>query len=655
MTCLIYICENKRKEDGFMLKYKTGRQPAYPRLIISFTSYPGRIHTVHKTAESLLHQSMKPDRLILWLASDQFPKHEQELPKELLELRKFGLTISWCEDLKSYKKLIPALKKYPNDIIVTADDDAYYPYDWLKLLYASYQQEKELMIHCHRITKFYKEDGEWHTIPEGRSVYPEPSYLHKLVGLGGVLYPPNSLHPDVLDEEKFQKLAPTNDDIWFWLMAVLYHVKIKMIRGAVPCPNLVEGSQEHGALSQTNDMGPRRFWVDFKAVIKEYPQLEEILCDEYQLMEQLEKKESSLNLFFQPLRMRKMLYKLPVVKQIHKLHLLIDELKSENDECKRHMMQLKEESISKREFHQTIQKVRREIQYNFFRGLPEEKYKEAICDWYYFQTGKRLNIDAPKTFNEKIQWLKLYDSTPLKTKLADKVAVREWVSRKIGRQYLIPCFGVWNSFEEIDFDLLPEQFVLKTNHGCGWNVIVKNRRDFDKEDAGKKFGEWMGTNYAWYGLEPHYKNIPPKIYAEKYLENEGELYDYKFLCFHGKVQYVWVITDRDTKMRLTIFDSEWNKQNFSAGWPQSEADIPKPDFFNEMKLTAQKLSEGFPFVRVDLYNVEGKIYFGEMTFTSGNGKYQFEPEEYDVILGEMIHLPWRGKEHGQDRSFDSVL
>ena len=339
--------------------------------------------------------------------------------------------------------------------------------------------------------------------------------------------------------------------------------------------------------------------------------------------------------------MRKILYKLPVLKQIHELHLMVDELKKINADYKNEISRLKNEKLSRNEFYKVCNGIRRDMRYDFFRGLPREKYKEALCDWFYVQTGKRLNMDNLRTYNEKIQWMKLYDSTPLKTRLADKVAVREWVSEKIGEQYLVPCYGVWNCFEEINFDMLPDQFVLKANHGCGWNVIVKDKKNLDKDDARKKFHDWMGRNYAWYGMELHYKDIPPKIYAEQYLENNGDLYDYKFFCADGLIRCIQAVTEKMSgEGYSTIFDSEWNRQDLRIGCqPQSRTDIAKPDSFGEMKNIVLKLCEGFPFVRVDLYNIEGKIYFGEMTFTSGNGRSRFDPEEYNTLLGEMITLP----------------
>lgn len=281
----------------------------------------------------------------------------------------------------------------------------------------------------------------------------------------------------------------------------------------------------------------------------------------------------------------------------------------------------------------------KEIRYEFIRGLSPDKYREALCQWYYTATRERLDLDNPKTINEKIQWIKLYDSTPLKTQLSDKYEVRNWVKEKIGEEHLIPLLGVWDRFEDIDFNTLPDQFVLKANHGCGWNIIVRDKQNFDVEDARKKFCLWLGKNYAYQGFEFHYKKIVPKIIAEQYMEFDGQLKDYKFLCTNGSIRYIWVDIDRYGDHRRTVFNTEWEEQDFSIAYPRAENSIPKPDNFEKMKELATVLCQGFVLVRVDLYNVQGKIYFGEMTFTPGNGKMNYDPPEFDEILGDMIKLP----------------
>lgn len=296
--------------------------------------------------------------------------------------------------------------------------------------------------------------------------------------------------------------------------------------------------------------------------------------------------------------------------------------------------------ITNKYISNTKSELNREIQYEFIRGLSSDKYRDALCEWYYAATQERLDLETPKTFNQKIQWLKLYDSTPLKTKLADKYEVRSWVKETIGEEYLIPLLGVWDRFEDIDFNTLPNQFVLKANHGSGWNIIVQDKQKFDVEDARKKFRLWMGKNYAYQGFELHYKDIVPKIIAEQYMEEfKGQLNDYKFICTNGRIRYIWVDTDRYGDHRRTVFNSEWEKQDFRINYPAAEDRIIKPDNFDKMKELATILCDGFSLARVDFYNVQGKIYFGEITFTPENGKMKIEPPEYGEILGDMINLP----------------
>ncbi len=278
---------------------------------------------------------------------------------------------------------------------------------------------------------------------------------------------------------------------------------------------------------------------------------------------------------------------------------------------------------------------------SFGRNKCEKDFPEILKKWYKKRTGKSLDLDNPKTFNEKIQWLKLYDNSPLKTKLADKYLVREWIKNQIGEEYLIPILGVWNNFDEIDFDKLPDEFVLKANHGSHWNIIVKDKSKFNKDKAKKKFDKWMKRDYAFKaGLELQYRGIEPKITAEKYMaDSNGELNDYKIICFNGEPKFVWVDCGRYSEHTKNIYDLNWNLQPFTMTYPVSKNDIPKPKNLDKMIELAKKLCQDFAFVRVDFYNVDGTIYFGEMTFTSMSGTDKFKPEKYDLELGKMLKLP----------------
>lgn len=258
-------------------------------LIVSLTSFPARINTVHKTIQSLLLQSMKPNRIILWLTEEEFPGKDESLPEKLLRLKKYGLEIMYCENLRSFTKLIPTLRFFPEADIVTADDDIYYRRDWLKTLYAEHMRHPE-DICAHRITKFYiDESGEFRTIGGGYDIYPCPSYLHKLTGVGGVIYPAGCLGGNVLKSEIFKAICPTNDDIWFWLMGVLNRVRVRVTEGNYPHLRLVYvgDTQKGPALTKINDGGEKLFWKDFYRMLERYPELNQILRDEYERMKKI--------------------------------------------------------------------------------------------------------------------------------------------------------------------------------------------------------------------------------------------------------------------------------------------------------------------------------------------------------------------------------
>ncbi len=280
---------------------------------------------------------------------------------------------------------------------------------------------------------------------------------------------------------------------------------------------------------------------------------------------------------------------------------------------------------------------------------PSIFYPFLLKKWYKMLTGKILDLRHPRTFNEKIQWLKIYDSTPLKTKLTDKYLVREWVKEKIGEEYLIPLLGVWDKFDDIDFDKLPDKFILKMNHGCTMHLIVNDKSNFDKIKAKEKFDEWMKTNYAFfYGYELQYKNIKPKIIAEEYIQQSSKdadlrLYDYKFFCFNGKFQFCYACVDNkdDGTSKISLFDRDWNKipVKYGTHGPVMNEQKYKPLNYDKMIELAEILCKDFYFARADLYEVDGKIYFGEMTFTPGSGMNRLTPEKYDLEFGQLMHLP----------------
>lgn len=281
----------------------------------------------------------------------------------------------------------------------------------------------------------------------------------------------------------------------------------------------------------------------------------------------------------------------------------------------------------------------------FYRDLDPQYYAQELCSWFKKHTGKDLDLDHPRTFNEKIQWLKLNDNLDLKTKLSDKYTVKEWVKDKVGNEYLIPTLGIYDNPEDIKYDSLPNEFVIKCNHGSGMNIIVKDKAAIDKEDVSEKLSIWLSQNYAFRhgaGLELNYKNIKPKIVIEKKMENEGsdDLFDYKLYCFNGKVQFIQFMLDRfHGGAKIATYNTKWERQPFAYNHPMTDKTIAKPDNLELMIELAQKLSAGFKFVRVDFYRLNnGTVLFGEMTFYPEIGIGKWYGENKDELLGEMLKL-----------------
>ena len=268
----------------------------------------------------------------------------------------------------------------------------------------------------------------------------------------------------------------------------------------------------------------------------------------------------------------------------------------------------------------------------------------SIRELFIRNVGYEPNLENPKTFNEKIQWLKLYNHNPLITKCADKYLVKEYVKEKIGEQYVIPLLGVWDKVEDIDFNSLPNQFVLKTNYGSNQNIVVKDKSKLDIE-ATKKFFNYFLRPFAshyYKSYEWSYKNINPKIICEKYIKNDktDNLIVYGIYCFDGEPHYIHTITDAHTNNdRCNIYDTKWNKQPLTYIFENTDYDIEKPKQLDLMLDLAKKLSKDFIHIRIDFYDANDTIYFSEMTFYTNNGTSPFKPVEWDYKFGDLINLP----------------
>lgn len=277
--------------------------------------------------------------------------------------------------------------------------------------------------------------------------------------------------------------------------------------------------------------------------------------------------------------------------------------------------------------------------YGFLNGLPDSKYLEIA---FRRKLGYRLNLESPQSFNEKLQYLKLHDRRELYTRLVDKYEVKDYVRQVLGDECVIPTIGVWNSFEEIDFSALPNRFVMKCTHDSGGVFICKNKDFSTKESVVSKLNNSMKHNYYYSGREWPYKNVPPRIIAEEYLEDDStsELRDYKFFCFNGVVKCFKIDFDRFSNHRANYYDTDGNILPFgeSSYPPDYERTIDLPKSLSKMLEYAEKLSSGIPFIRIDFYEVNGRVYFGEATLFPASGLGSFTDVSWDYILGSWLDI-----------------
>ncbi len=271
--------------------------------------------------------------------------------------------------------------------------------------------------------------------------------------------------------------------------------------------------------------------------------------------------------------------------------------------------------------------------------IPDEK---AITNYYKKKSGGRtVDLNNPKRFSEKLQWYKINAKNPLMEKCADKYAVREYIEDCGYPELLNELYGVYSKAKDIDFDTLPDSFVMKAAHGSGWNIIVKDKNTLNRKQALMKLDSWLHQDTSWSGREWVYKNMPRRIVVEKYLEDEtGELRDYKFYCFNGEPRFMQLEVGRNTEHNTrNFYDMNWELMPFGKELPHNpDLIVEKPALFEEMKKIAKDLCKPFQYVRVDLYQAQNKVYFGELTFFPAGGAPDFVPDKYDEIVGEMWKL-----------------
>lgn len=277
----------------------------------------------------------------------------------------------------------------------------------------------------------------------------------------------------------------------------------------------------------------------------------------------------------------------------------------------------------------------------FYNYLPDEKF---IRKMYKALLKKDINLENPQTFNEKLQWIKLNDRKPEYSRMVDKYEVKKYVADIIGEEYIIPNYGVWDKFEDIDFSKLPQQFVLKCTHDSGGLVICKDKSKLDIEKARKKINNALKSDFYYKYREWPYKNVVPRIIAEKFMTDttESDMIDYKIHCFNGKPKFVLVCDGRFSQEGITedFYDISWNHMDVKRpGIPNKSVNHPKPEMLEQMLKLAEVLSKEFYFLRVDFYVLDGRIYFGELTFFPSAGFKGFYPEKWDRVFGDWIDLP----------------
>jgi len=331
-----------------------------------------------------------------------------------------------------------------------------------------------------------------------------------------------------------------------------------------------------------------------------------------------------------------------IIRQNERFKRKIDRLAEKNRRLKDKVRKLSERMDRLSERIRMVQHRSNDTRYLANVALPREKLRESLIRWWYEKNPDiLLNLDRPQTFSEKIQLLKLSSDTPLLTRLVDKYAVRDWVSAKIGERYLVPLLGVWDCAEDVDFDALPQRFVLKANHGSHKLRIVLDKDSLDIPQLRVEMARWLALDFA-YVMSPQlqYANVPRKIIAESYLVNsDGCLHDWKVWCFKGKARYVEFMSRKDGQLRFVYMDREWNPAPFEY---RNVDDIsmeppPRPHNLDELLRLAETLADGFEFVRVDFYRLDDGAYlFGEMTFSPGGGNGRFDPPEWNSRIGAMF-------------------
>lgn len=287
------------------------------------------------------------------------------------------------------------------------------------------------------------------------------------------------------------------------------------------------------------------------------------------------------------------------------------------------------------------------IKKGFTKWIPDKIFLKIR---FKRKMGYKLDLDSPQSFNEKLQWLKLYDHQSRYIKMVDKYEAKKYVAEEIGSQYIIPTLGLWSSFDKIDFSTLPNEFVIKCTHDSGGIVICKDKAKFDAEKTRRKITQCLKKNYYWFGREWPYKDVKPRVLVEKLMidESDADLKDYKIFNFWGQPRMIQVDYDRFTNHRRNLYSVDWEYIDASIQYPTDpNIKIPKPVCLEEMLKLAKILSKDIPFVRTDFYCIDNRVYFGELTFYHGSGFEDFHPKNFGLELGVYLDLPTKENHHSK--------
>lgn len=510
------------------------------RIVLSLAPAAADYAAVKYSLQSLLNQTLQADKIIVQLGREHY--QGKQFCYNFVNLLDQGVDLRWCADHGGYNQLLPTVRDYPDDIIITCGCAAVYPQNFLEALYANYKS-KPGAAHCYYASRVIN-DAEGLRFLFGAGDTAKTDFLNMPHANLGLLLPPASMPAAAFDQDVYLRHAPRYCDLWYWLMLLSASVPVHI------CPELPQYLAKNSCKAR-NLLEADRSRFELEALSLAY-----VFKDE----------------------------------------------------------------------------IERKTGIKFHRDVLKPHVVKSYAKW----AKKEFDLNNCQDYNEKIQFLKIYDDSPLKRALADKYTARKYIRNKVGAEYLVDLYGVWNSVDEIGFERLPNKFVLKTINGCGSILLVPNKANLNLDLVRKKFAEWQQKNIALIAWEMNYFHIPPLIMAEEYLGQNVN--DYKFLCFNGEVKYFWVDFDRYIKHKRNIYSPAGELQKFKIDCENIDYAFTLPACLPKMKQLAKILARDFLHARVDMYVTGDSIKIGEITFYPDSGYADFSPRSAGGILGSCLDL-----------------